>query len=205
MKKAMGKRQDAAQKTRRRLLVAARKMLCRRDFAAVSVADIAKEAGTAVGTFYVYFKRKEDVIEELENYDFYHLTEIVNAMTGQGIVERLAYYCREFMRGIEEYGLEITRQWIRNNVSPQPMPHHAETITKYAFDHRAVRSILQAAVDEGLLKAGAPVEALALFVNCELYGLMLAWCMSDGAVRGSEQAEALASVALRPALEPFLR
>ena len=109
MEQQMTKRQKSAQETRRRLLVAARKILEKKNFADVTVADIAKEAGVAVGSFYVYFKRKEDIVEVLEDYDFYHLAEIVNGMSGHGILERLAYYCHEFMKGIEEYGLEITR------------------------------------------------------------------------------------------------
>ncbi|MBQ4479356.1 MAG: TetR/AcrR family transcriptional regulator, partial [Victivallales bacterium] len=164
----------------------------------------AKEAGVAVGSFYVYFKRKEDIVEVLGDYDFYRLAEIVNGMPGTGILERLAYYCREFMKGIEEYGLEITRQWIRNNVAPQRMSHHDEDITKYAFDVRALQSILREGVKQGLLKAETPVEGLALFINCELYGLMLAWCMSDGAVVGSRQTGAFIANGLAKVLAPYI-
>ena len=204
MKQEMTNRKKAALETRRRLIVAARKILYKRDFAEVSVADIAKEAGVAVGSFYVYFKRKEDIVEVLGDYDFYRLAEIVNGMTGTGILERLAYYCREFMKGIEEYGMEITRQWIRNNVAPQRMSHHDEDITKYAFDVRALQSILREGVKQGLLKAETPVEGLALFINCELYGLMLAWCMSDGAVVGSRQTGAFIANGLAKVLAPYI-
>ncbi len=204
MKQEMTNRKKAALETRRRLLVAARKILSEREFADVSVADIAREAGVAVGSFYVYFKRKEDIVEVLEDYDFYHLAEIVNGMAGKGILERLAYYCHEFMRGIEEYGLEITRQWIRNNVAPQRMSHHDEDITKYAFDIRAIRAILDEGVSQGLLKGVTPVDELSLFINSELYGLMLAWCMSDGAVVGSTRTDDFVAHVLKKALEPYI-
>ncbi|MBR4518883.1 MAG: TetR/AcrR family transcriptional regulator [Victivallales bacterium] len=204
MGQQMTKRQKSAQETRRRLLVAARKILEKKDFADVTVADIAKEAGVAVGSFYVYFKRKEDIVEVLEDYDFYHLAEIVNGMSGHGILERLAYYCHEFMKGIEEYGLEITRQWIRNNVAPQRMCPNGENITKYAFDIRALHAILEEAVTQGLLKAETPVEEVALFINCELYGLMLAWCMSDGTVVGSKQTDAFVEHGLAKVLSPYI-
>ena len=204
MKQEMTNRKKAALETRRRLLVAARKILEKRDFADVTVADIAKEAGVAVGSFYVYFKRKEDIVEVLGDYDFYRLAEIVNGMPGTGILERLAYYCREFMKGIEEYGLEITRQWIRNNVAPQRMSHHDEDITKYAFDVRALQSILREGVTQGLLKAETPADELAFFINCELYGLMLAWCMSDGTVVGSTRTDAFVAHVLSKTLEPYI-
>ena len=204
MKQELTNRQKAAMETRKRLLIAARKLLYDKDFSEITVADIAKEAGVAVGSFYVYFKRKEDIVEVLEDYDFYHLAQIVNGMTEKGILDRLAYYCHEFMKGIEDYGLEITRQWIRNNVAPQRMRHHDEDITKYTFDVRTLQSILQEGVMCGLLKAETPVDDLALFINAELYGLMLAWCMSNGAVVGSMKTDDYLHIMLTKALEPYI-
>ncbi|MBO7092162.1 MAG: TetR/AcrR family transcriptional regulator [Victivallales bacterium] len=204
MKQELTNRQKAAMETRKRLLIAARKLLYDKDFSEITVADIAKEAGVAVGSFYVYFKRKEDIVEGLEDYDFYHLAQIVNGMTEKGILDRLAYYCHEFMKGIEDYGLEITRQWIRNNVAPQRMCYSKEDDTKYTFDVRTLQSILQEGVTCGLLKPETPVDDLALFINAELYGLMLAWCMSNGAVVGSERTETLVRQGLAKIFEPYI-
>ena len=204
MKQELTNRQKAAMETRKRLLIAARKLLYDKDFSEITVADIAKEAGVAVGSFYVYFKRKEDIVEVLEDYDFYHLAQIVNGMTEKGILDRLAYYCHEFMKGIEDYGLEITRQWIRNNVAPQRMCYSKEDDTKYTFDVRTLQSILQEGVTCGLLKPETPVDDLALFINAELYGLMLAWCMSNGAVVGSMKTDDYLHIMLTKALEPYI-
>ena len=204
MKQELTNRQKAAMETRKRLLIAARKLLYDKDFSEITVADIAKEAGVAVGSFYVYFKRKEDIVEGLEDYDFYHLAQIVNGMTEKGILDRLAYYCHEFMKGIEDYGLEITRQWIRNNVAPQRMCYSKGDDTKYTFDVRTLQSILQEGVTCGLLKPETPVDDLSLFINAELYGLMLAWCMSNGAVVGSERTETLVRQGLAKIFEPYI-
>ena len=144
-------------------------------------------------------------MEELRQHDFYRLAEIANGMEGRGILERLEYYCREFMRGIEECGLEVTRQWIRTNVAPMRMHHTKEEITKYAFDDRAVRSVLRTAVECGLLKADAPVDELALFINSQLYGLMTVWCMSDGAVVGSNETDRFCKLFLESVLKPYLK
>ena len=204
MKQELTNRQKAAMETRKRLLIAARKLLYDKDFSEITVADIAKEAGVAVGSFYVYFKRKEDIVEVLEDYDFYHLAQIVNGMTEKGILDRLAYYCHEFMKGIEDYGLEITRQWIRNNVAPQRMCYSKGDDTKYTFDVRTLQSILQEGVTCGLLKPETPVDDLSLFINAELYGLMLAWCMSNGAVVGSMKTDDYLHIMLTKALEPYI-
>ncbi|MBQ7650336.1 MAG: hypothetical protein IJS15_05210, partial [Victivallales bacterium] len=60
------------------------------------------------------------------------------------------------MSWAREAAWEITRQWIRNNVAPQRMRHSQEDITKYAFDVRALQSILREGVTQGLLKAETP-------------------------------------------------
>ena len=57
---------------------------------------------------------------------------------------------------------------------------------------------------QGLLKAETPVDELALFINAELYGLMLAWCMSDGAVVGSSRTDAFVANGLAKALAPYI-
>lgn len=55
----------SAKKTRLRLLAALARLLETSDFNAIKVLDITKEAGLAKGTFFIYFKTKEDVVAEL--------------------------------------------------------------------------------------------------------------------------------------------
>ena len=64
MKQEMTNRKKAALETRRRLLVAARKILSEREFADVSVADIAREADIDRKTFYLHYNSTEDIIRE---------------------------------------------------------------------------------------------------------------------------------------------
>src|SRR3569832_1959220 len=52
-------KQDRAQKTRDRLLAAGFKLLRRKHFDELSVADIARSAGCAVGSFYLRFVDKD--------------------------------------------------------------------------------------------------------------------------------------------------
>ena len=205
MEGRMTNRQKAALETRQRIVEAARRLMCVRDFAEVSIGDIAKEAGTAAGTFYVYFRHKEDVVEELRNHEFLHLAEKANGMSGKGIVERLSWYCREFLAGIEGCGVELCRQWVRNNISPRRMHDSKEDITKYQYDIRAMRSILTQGVADGLLKTDTPVNDLAELINAELYGLMTVWCMSDAAVVGSRETANLRCLFLERALALYLK
>jgi len=58
-------KQDRAQKTRDRLLAAGFKLLRRKHFDELSVADIARAAGCAVGSFYLRFVDKDQYFQAL--------------------------------------------------------------------------------------------------------------------------------------------
>jgi AcrR family transcriptional regulator len=53
------------EQTRRKILDAAKREIGRRGFAEASIATITAEAGVAQGTFYIYFRSKEEVMREL--------------------------------------------------------------------------------------------------------------------------------------------
>ena len=198
-------RQVRAAETRKKIISAAKKLITESGFENVSIEDIAKEAEVSTGSFYTYFKRKEDIIEELNQADFYRLTEITNEMTDKDFDERLKYYCRGFLAEIERVGIEICRQWIRNNIAPVKMVISDKETTKYDHDHLAMRSLIEEGVRRGELTDDVPVDELALFINAQLYGLMVAWCMTDASVIGSEKTDVFYETILRPALMPYKR
>ncbi len=203
MEKKKTTRQVRAMETKQKILKAAKILISSRGFENISIDEIAKEAGVSTGSFYTYFKRKEDVVEELNQTDFYRLAKIANGMTDKDILERLRYYCQGFLKGIEDTGIEICRQWTRNNLSPTNMLLGGEETTKYQYDYRAMRSILAEGVRRGELADNLPIDDLALLFNAELYGLMIAWCMTDGGVTGSEKTDMFCDTVIKEALKPY--
>ena len=196
-------RQARAVETRKRIVSAAKKLITENGFENVSIEDIAKEADVSTGSFYTYFKRKEDIIEELNQATFYRLAEITNEMTDKDFDERLKYYCREFLAEIERVGIEICRQWIRGNISPVRIVISDKETTKYEHDYSAMRSLIEEGIRRGELTGNIPVDETALFINTQLYGLMVAWCMTDADVIGSDKTDAFCETILKPAFMPY--
>ena len=62
MAKRMTNRQLAALETRRKLLKTAKTLICEKGLVNTSILEITKACGVSNGTFYTYFKRKEDVV-----------------------------------------------------------------------------------------------------------------------------------------------
>jgi AcrR family transcriptional regulator len=196
-------RQVRAAETRKKIVSAAKKLITENGFENVSIEDIAKQAEVSTGSFYTYFKKKEDIIEELNQSNFYRLAEITNEMTEKDLDERLKYYCREFLGEIERVGIEICRQWIRNNIAPVRIVISGKETTKYDHDHLAMRSLIEEGVSRDELTENVPPDELALFINTQLYGPMVAWCMTDASVIGSAKTDAFFDSILKPALMPY--
>ena len=196
-------RQARAAETRKRIVEAAKKLITENGFENVSIEDIAKEAEVSTGSFYTYFKKKEDVVEELNQLSFYQLSEITNEMKDKGLDDRLKYYCREFLAEIERVGIEICRQWIRNNITPVNMEISGKETTKYNHDYLAMKSLLEEGIRRGELTVDTPVDEMAFYINTQLYGLMVAWCMTDASVVGSDRTDAFCETVMEPALMPY--
>ncbi|HEX7840378.1 MAG TPA: helix-turn-helix domain-containing protein, partial [Kofleriaceae bacterium] len=60
-----GDRGDRGGDKRERILLAAERIFARHGFFAARVSEIAKEAGVADGTIYLYFKSKDDLLISL--------------------------------------------------------------------------------------------------------------------------------------------
>ncbi|MEZ4400924.1 MAG: TetR/AcrR family transcriptional regulator [Kofleriaceae bacterium] len=89
---------------RDRILDAAERVFAERGFFAAKVADIAKEAGVADGTIYLYFKNKDDLLITL----FESRMERVNALLAEAIAaatsprDRLRAFVRAYLALIAE-------------------------------------------------------------------------------------------------------
>ena len=200
----MTNRKLAALETRKKIVEAAKQLLETKAFEDISIEDITEQAGVATGSFYTYFKKKEAIIEEISDRDFYRLAEITNSLKDKSIEEKINYYSKRFLSEIEKVGIEICRQWTKNNLAPSPMYLKSDT-SKYEHDYNALKSILDYAVKNNELIADTPTKDLALFINSQLYGLMISWCMSDGKVVGSKQIDKYCKLIVSNTLKTYLK
>jgi AcrR family transcriptional regulator len=90
---------EQGERTRQRLLDAAKKVFKERSYPETRVDDITREAGTSHGAFYLYFGNKAEVLEAL----------------AIGTAERM-YALADELEGIErgEAGFEQLRQWMEH-------------------------------------------------------------------------------------------
>ncbi|GEM_PF-825005 len=174
----MTKRQENALKTRQKLLDTATDLISSGDFHSLNIDQITKATGCGKGTFYTYFKNKEQIAYEVCRNLFNRIEERMQQMTDRSFLERLAHYFDSFMIEVERYGINVCREWIRCVIDPNLSPENTDNI-KWQFDVTMLQKILEQAVQKGELKKDTPICLLTHMIICELYGMMTCWCMSD--------------------------
>ena len=199
----MSKRQENALKTRRKLIDTAENLLKTNGFNALCVEDITKSAGVAKGTFYVYFKHKEDIVSEICRGYFKQIENKLSEMTDADLIEKLSVYFDNFMRAVELYGINICREWIRSAIDPKTAPDYTD-ISKWQYDIIMLTNILNKAIENKELKKDAPVELLTHIIISQLYGMMTCWCMSDGVFEPTDWTENFSKIQLKAIMNNYL-
>jgi AcrR family transcriptional regulator len=198
----LNKRQLSALETKEKLLESAEKLITEKGFANVSVEDITKDCKVAKGSFYVYFKKKEDIITEIGYRSFKNLKDDIDKMTDKDILYKLRYYIVNFMQNIEQSGIEICRQWTKNVLNPKDV---CAEQTKLEFDILTLKSILSSNVENGELCENTPVDELTYLINSQLYGMMTCWCMSDGSFEPTKHTNLFCDIQLEAILKQYIK
>ncbi len=197
----MNKRQLSAQKTKRKLIATALDLIKEKGFDAINVEDITKAAGVAKGTFYTYFKKKEDIVLEISRTPFGEIVDEIAAMENAALFEKLTKYFHRFMEQVEYCGIHVCREWIRNVIDPNNVPETMDS-QKWFYDYEMLESILKNSKE---LKEDAPIELLTHIIISELYGMMLCWCMSDGKFEPLDWTDRFCDVQLTAIFKPYLK
>lgn len=144
---------------RKQLLRSAEKVIGEKGFAAASIADITRDAKTALGTFYIYFGSKEQVFRELVD-EMGHLTRRVINDAVAGSPDRLEAERRgllAFLRLVAERPSLCSIVEQARFVDPEA---HRNYFSRFAA---AYRDQLEKAEAAGQLRPGnAEVRAWAL-------------------------------------------
>ena len=199
----MTKRQENALKTRQKIIDAAERLLKTHGFNALCVEDITKTAGVAKGTFYVYFKHKEDIATEICRGYFKEIENTLDGMKNSDIIEKLGLYFDKFMKAVELYGINICREWIRGVIDPNNSLESMDK-TKWQYDIDMLKNILNNAVNNNELSKDTPIELLTHLIISELYGMMTCWCMSGGVFEPKEWTKRFSDFQLKAILEKYL-
>ena len=189
----MGIREEKAMITKNKIIEAARILIKEKGLDNVSVDDITKEAQVAKGSFYVYYKKKEDIINDIGCMEFRYINDEIKNMEDRNILEILKFYYHRYQEGVLSIGREISKCWLQNNLNCR---------CKIEYDYNTISDILINAIKKNELNEDTNVTALTYKIMSNLYGLTLIWIMSNGSIK--DEGEEL-NVQVEDILIPYLK
>ena len=179
----MGKRQEAALETKQKLIDAVKKLSETKKYHEMSIDDITRTAGVAKGTFYTYFKRREDIISVIA---YENLDKALRKASDEEMdaAEKIGRFLNDSASIIKENSLQIAQQWYRSVTSP--LEGDTLGMDKLNYDRSFIEGCLQNAVDNGILQSDMPVSSISMQIISAYYGAVALWCMSDGKIDQTE-------------------
>ena len=164
---------------RERILAAAERIFARHGFFAAKVSDVAKEAGVADGTIYLYFKNKDDLLISL----FENRMQQVNAALRTAVakakgppIDQLRMFIRTYLQLVHDEPAAAEVLTIELRQSSKFMKEYENP--QFADFLRLLGGIIAAAQDKGQLDRSIPAHVAARMIFGVLDELALAWVLA---------------------------
>ena len=175
--KELSKQQLKSQETKKKIFLAAKQILKRNGYEALSIKNICEEAGVSNGSFYHHFKTKDDLlsyyIEEQPSIDPELLetpasTEEVKAAVVHVYLNYVSY-CREL--GVE---------FMANYYTPKNQSLNPAIRTERSYPIVTVQDYLQQCIDAGIIELKCPLEQITTDIRIIVIGNVFEWCLKNG-------------------------
>ena len=186
------KREEKALNTKNKIIEAAKLLIKENGIENISVDDITKEAKVAKGSFYVYFKKKEDIVSEIGCMEFRYINEEIDKLNDLNIVDKLKYYYKRYKEGVLLLGREISRCWLQNNLNCR---------CKLEYDYNTISGMLNKALKNNEIKDNTDIKVLSYKILSMIYGIMLIWIMSESSINLDDEDD---SINLDDIINPYL-
>lgn len=173
------KRETTQKDKRERILRAAIKVFARKGFYATRVSEIAKAAGVADGTIYLYFKNKDDVLVSIFEDRIEKLNEVLRTeAAADGSVESKLRRVVELQLGLLEGQRDLAEVVTVNlRQSSRLLKQYAAPLfTEYL---EIIGGIIAEGQRTGVLRADVSPRIAARSLWGALDGLALTWAMGD--------------------------
>ena len=165
-------RQFQAEETHKRIYNTAFGLMTKKGFNKITIKDIAKKAGVSIGTFYHYYKSKDDILYEIYYKADEYFRQMMAGMEAETAPERIIEYFRYYARYSE-----------RNTVGFTTHLYNIEN--KYFLKKgRLMQTVLADIIRQGqekneLIQTKTPDE-LVDFLFLIARGIIFDWGLRDG-------------------------
>lgn len=169
---------------RERILSAAERIFARHGFFAAKVSDVAKEAGVADGTIYLYFKSKDDLLISLFERRMQQVNEALREAV-EGIEsprEQLRAFIKTYLQLVHDEPTAVEVLTIELRQSSKFMKEYENP--QFADFLRLLGGIIADGQERGELDRSIPAHVAARMIFGVLDELALAWVLAKQPLAG---------------------
>ena len=163
---------------RERILQAAERVFAKRGFFAARVSEIAKDAGVADGTIYLYFKNKDDLLISLFEARMHQVNDELRAQVAKEKtpLAQLRAFIRRYLQLVADEPAAAEVLTIELRQSSKFMKEYENP--QFADFLRLLGGIIAAGQERGELDAQVPSHVAARMIFGMLDELSLAWVLA---------------------------
>ena len=192
-----GDRSDRAGDKRERILAAAERIFARHGFFAARVSEIAKDAGVADGTIYLYFKSKDDLLISLFENRMRQVNErLRQAIAGRPPAEQLRAFIHTYLQLVSDEPTVAEVLTIELRQSSKFMKEYDNP--QFADFLRMLGGIIADGQARGELDDAVPSHIAARMIFGILDELALAWVLAKQPLRAASAGGAGPAPGTRP-------
>jgi AcrR family transcriptional regulator len=143
----VGKREQTKVQNRQAILDAAREVFGELGYDAATVRDIIRRTGLAAGTFYNYYRSKEEVFAALADDGARRFNPILKGLRGQGLA--FDAFVRRAIVAYFEFMADEHTSWAARRPAGEPQPHVQGETPEMAAVFAEVKDAIEEAIAEG--------------------------------------------------------
>ena len=176
-KQPMSKQQQKSFETKNRIFLAAKKILQKQGYDALSIKNICEEAGVSNGSFYHHFKTKDDLlsyyIEEQPTIDPGCLELPKDAAEAKRAIILVYLNCVAYCK-------ELGVVFMSNYYTPKNQALNAVSRTKRPYPIVTVTDYLARAIEAGTVSVTLSLEEISTDIRMIVIGNVFEWCLRNG-------------------------
>ncbi len=185
----MTKRRQQALNTRQKIFETALQLFNKKGYDRVTVDDVCEKAGISKGTFYNYFKSKDQIIIE------YYQEIFPEIASKKSYLEKMETFARLSLKYISEQGVPTVRIAYYSQLAPsiRTSPIVSPKRPLYQMAERLARE----AQENGELRKDISSGEIAHTVIRAMRGIIYEWCLQNGKFDLEEAGEKLVQMLIR--------
>ena len=174
MSEILSKQQLKSKETKAKIFRAAKRILQKHGYEALSIKNICEEAGVSNGSFYHHFKTKDDLlsyyIEEQPNINP-DLLDIPRS--ADEVKSAIVYVYLNYVHYCQELGVEF----MANYYTPK---NQSLNRTERPYPIVTVHNYLQKCIGAGIISPNQDIEDITTDIRMIVIGNVFEWCLKEG-------------------------